>query len=257
MTAAQIIIMVSTSRDYREVCKNITKGNPLHEDLFQDLIEILLKKDPEYIETIYRDGYLRGYILKILGNQYKSTNSKFYKENKQFSDLTVQNVTTTAYYDEEEIKQTPKGFNISYIPEDIPENQLEEIIKIVEVNKLKDQGDFKEPRDWYKNQVFTMYLKAGSYRKLEAEADSPLKRNTIALTVKEYKQDLLNLIETKRIFMDKSYFKIPAEVKEQIFENAILLNMDPEDLLSKQLQVINRAIKQKSIKKAKARELKK
>lgn len=223
MIASEIINQIANSREYKDLCRNITKGNPLHEDLFQELILTLCEKDPAKIEDLHGKGELKWFIIKILQNQYKSTSSKFYKQNIQFSQRSS------------ELNDEPEKDN--------QEDELNDIIQVVEAEAKKET--FEKSSEWYENKLFRSYLKETSLRKLERKTD--ISRNAITNTILQYVGKLKDKVETKRKFMEKRFIKLelPKNLKEDIFENSLYENMKPEELIIQHLKKINKTIKVK------------
>lgn len=222
MNARQIINEVANSKDYITLCKNITKGNELWEDLFQELIIILCEKDPKVIEDLYQKKELKWFIVKILQNQYISKTSDFHKK-YGFSQKTTEIIETKT-----EIYEVDNDYY----------NQI--------VDFEKQKVVFNNVGEWYENRLFLAYINEGSQRKLESKTG--ISRNAIKNTLDQYIQKLKDKAETKRTFMEKRFLRVqlPENIKDDIFTNSLYEEMTPEQLIIKQLQLINRILKIKN-----------
>lgn len=221
MKAKDIINEIANSKEYKDLCRNITKGNSLWEDLFQELILILCEKEPAKIEELYSKGQLKWFIVTILQNQYKSNTSDFYKDHIRFSQR------STELFDSPQIEESKE--------------QIEDVLQVVD--HVKEKEVFDTTSDWYENKLFKSYLHESSFRKLER--NTGISRVAINNTILQYVRKLKQKAETKRIFMEQRFarLELPKNIKEDIFENSLYEEMTIEELLIQQLKIINRALK--------------
>lgn len=81
MSAAEIIGGLARERVVETAVCNIA-GRSLDDDL-EDLCQmvycILLEYDPRRIEAMHAKGQLRWFVVRIIMNQYRSSNSAFHK----------------------------------------------------------------------------------------------------------------------------------------------------------------------------------
>lgn len=81
MTKYQIIEQIARERRVETMLANIAK-RPISgtmDDLCQMVYLILLEYDETKIADLWENGQINFFIARILLNQYKSTNSPFYK----------------------------------------------------------------------------------------------------------------------------------------------------------------------------------
>lgn len=79
-------LILSDEKRYRSVCKNTTKGNHLHADLFQDFIEkVLLNLDK--FRQANNEGKLLGYCTRTITNLWNDRNNVKTNINGHTSDL--------------------------------------------------------------------------------------------------------------------------------------------------------------------------
>lgn len=178
MTAHEILTKVATDPEYKRVVKNITKGNQLSEDLFQELMLILCQYDKAKLEQVYNSGGLKFFIIRILQNQYKSDSSDFHIKHRRFKSVTF-NIDDVVFrkdfIDEED------GYDYN----------LDKILSIVEAEVNRETWVNKN--DWYENNLFKAFLKEGGYRKLEKKTG--ISRTAITSTVNEYRRKVIKKVE--------------------------------------------------------------
>ena len=80
MNAESIVLDLYRSGEIRKACLTITGGNPLWKDLEQEVVLILLEKDPDKILKMQVQGYLRFYIVRLIMNLYRGNNNQFAKK---------------------------------------------------------------------------------------------------------------------------------------------------------------------------------
>jgi hypothetical protein len=80
VNAESIVLDLYRSGEIRKACLTITGGNPLWKDLEQEVVLILLEKDPDKITKMQVQGYLRFYIVRLIMNLYRGNNNQFAKK---------------------------------------------------------------------------------------------------------------------------------------------------------------------------------
>lgn len=218
MNAKQIIEDIAKSKDYKNLCKNITRGNILWEDLFQELIIILCEYDPLKIEALHENGGLKFFIVRILQNQYRSDHSPFHKTHVKF-------------------KQSSTELDgIERQVETVTQDQ--HYASIVEYECQRTV--FKNSRDWYQNNLFKGLLKEGSLTKLSTKTG--ISRSAITRAVYEYIDKLKLKAEERRIFMESEYLRlpVPAGLRERLFHASLYKDIPIEAVVLQQLTKINR-----------------
>lgn len=77
-------IIEAISGDVREIIANMAVQDDHKDDLFEEVILILLTYDHNKLLDVYLKGQIRFFISRILCNQYYSTHSYFYKTYKKY-----------------------------------------------------------------------------------------------------------------------------------------------------------------------------
>lgn len=228
MKAKEIINEIASSKEYKALCKNITKGNELHEDLFQELILILCEKSPEVIEGMHERKELKWFIVKILQNQFNSNRSKFYKDNVSFSQ-----------------KSSDLHDNFK---QDENEKVTEYYFDVLEHEKRREV--FTSSSEWYENNIFKSYLLHGSLRKLSAATG--ISRNAISNTVSNYVDKIKAHSEVKKRLMDSPFIQVqlPEDLKEAIFVKYLNTGISPGELIVQHLKIVNKRLKRNNAKQA-------
>ncbi len=157
MNFYDVITKTSQDKELKQICRKI--GGNLAEDLFQELMLILLEYDKEKLLSIYNKGYYKWFLVKTLTNQFNSNSSPFAKK---YRPKEIDFILTSNY-----------DHNIDIL--------IDKIDK--QLNKLH----------WYDRELFKAYVESGSYRKLSKQTDIPF--NSISRTVnyvKTYIRDHCN-----------------------------------------------------------------
>ena len=154
MTFLELITKTSQDKELRQICRKI--GGNLSDDLFQELMIILLEYNQEKLIDIYNKGYYKWFLVKTLTNQFNSNSSPFNK------------------------KYRPK--DIDYIISDSYDHSID--IMIDKVNNKLNQ------LHWYDRELFKAYIESGSYRKLSKQTDIPF--NSISRTINNVKNYIRN-----------------------------------------------------------------
>jgi hypothetical protein len=219
VTAEQIINLIATNPEYKKVVKNITKGNELWEDLFQELIVIICEYDKEKLVAIYNSGGLKYFIIRILQNQYKSDHSDFHKKYRDFGGRTVELLGVEAW--EEENSGDPYYSTI------------------VEYEKSREVH--QDSQEWYANQLFKSFLKEGGYRKLERKTG--ISRTAITHTLQGVFAEIKDKSDKMRAFMEaeKITISLPDYLKRDIFTNSLYQGLTPEEVICQQLKKHNKS----------------
>lgn len=91
MTREEVVEKLAKERVVEHIACSIAKSplTPLLQDLSQIVYLILLEYDESKIIEMSESGALRGFIIKVIKNQYLSTTSPFYKQVRRFSDNAV------------------------------------------------------------------------------------------------------------------------------------------------------------------------
>lgn len=81
-----IDLILLEERYYKSVCKNVTKGNHLHKDLFQDFIEKVLLNIDKFRQA-NAEGYLASYCTRTITNLWNDRDQVKTNVNGKTSDL--------------------------------------------------------------------------------------------------------------------------------------------------------------------------
>lgn len=154
MTFLELITKTSQDKELRQICRKI--GGNLSDDLFQELMVILLEYNEQKLIDIYNKGYYKWFLVKTLTNQFNSNSSPFNK------------------------KYRPK--DIDHIISDSYDHSIDIMIDKVN-NKLNELH-------WYDRELFKAYIESGSYRKLSKQTDIPF--NSISRTINNVKNYIRN-----------------------------------------------------------------
>ena len=154
MTFLQLITKTSQDKELRQICRKI--GGNLSDDLFQELMVILLEYNEQKLIDIYNKGYYKWFLVKTLTNQFNSNSSPF---NKKYSPKDIDHIITDSY-----------------------DHSID--IMIDKVNNKLNQ------LHWYDRELFKAYIESGSYRKLSKQTDIPF--NSISRTINNVKNYIRN-----------------------------------------------------------------
>lgn len=159
MTAAttnEMVIQINNSKIYKEILQNITKQNQHFEDLWQDLMLLLLthKNKKQYLE-MYNTKQFKYFFVRIIQNQFNSFSSPFAKKYKNLKlDKDNFNLDFCIYDNDEEDVERKENLEI----------QMEKIEKILD-----------EEVCWYDKKLFEKYYfdEKSSYGKISKETKIP------------------------------------------------------------------------------------
>ena len=69
MSNNEIVNIILKNGDLEEICKNITRDEQLTDDLWQDILLILLEYDNTKLYNAYKDKWLKYLVITIIKNQ--------------------------------------------------------------------------------------------------------------------------------------------------------------------------------------------
>jgi len=84
MTNNQIVEAVSG--DVLTMIQNMAVKDDHRDDLFMEILLILLTYDHKKLEAIYNRSQIKFFVARIICNQYYSIHSAFYKKYKKYED---------------------------------------------------------------------------------------------------------------------------------------------------------------------------
>lgn len=79
-------IVESVSGDVLAMISNMAVKDEHRDDLFQEIMMILLEYDNGKLESVYNKKQIKFFISRIICNQYYSVHSYFYKTYKKYED---------------------------------------------------------------------------------------------------------------------------------------------------------------------------
>ena len=166
MNKSDIIEQIYTDKSFKRVCQNIAPPD-MSEDLFQEIICIFLEMSEEKIIKAKQEGYLKFLFVKIATNSYQSKTSPFYKKYRH-SDQTS---------DLNQVVSHTEETNIEF------EVKFDKTINIIE-HDLKSMNE-------YERELFKLYVKFGSYRKVSDEVGIKYEsvRHAINQAIEKLKQN--------------------------------------------------------------------
>lgn len=89
VTKEKIIDWLIKTKKVEKLAHNITKsGQPIVEDLIQEVWIFLLGYDEEKLKRAYLENYIDFLLVRIIHNQYFSTSSRFYFKFRKFQNYT-------------------------------------------------------------------------------------------------------------------------------------------------------------------------
>ncbi len=166
-----IVNEIANNKEYKSLCRKFSPK--LHEDLYQDLMVILLTYDESKLIFMHQTNKIKFFIIKILMNQTRSYTSPLYTQHSKkpvFEDVD--------WYEETDNK----------------EPLINALLSTIELYKNKDEDNF------YRARLFELYVLHGSIRSLSKVTKIPVM--SIQRSLADFKIDIKNLIDED--FIDTS-----------------------------------------------------
>lgn len=167
----------------------------LREDIKQFVFEDMLNREESFILDLQTRGKLKHFIVKMMYNVSKWRDRSEFKKQYGFLEMSV------ASFDRSNATEAAEEWNF----DGIETIDLQEILKYSVDRKLctEDKRTDKELVEavlqalkemyWYKAEVFTWYVKLGTYQKVADITGIPL--SSIYKTVAQAKQEIKNYIQ--------------------------------------------------------------
>lgn len=157
-----------TSKDFND-CINKMEPEHLRDDLKQEVMLILMEKDPLMIVAMNNRNELKWYVVRTILNMVRSNSSPYSKKYR---------IITT---------------------DKVPEKPVQELNGRV-VKELREQAVLHYINNelyWYDRAILQLYMKHGSYRKIEEETRIPWEScgNTIRKCIKKIRKEVLDVTE--------------------------------------------------------------
>lgn len=84
MTKYEIVDSIARLKIVERVVSSMGSQSPYTEDLAQDIYEALLKKPDELVRSLFDNGQLTFYIIKMVKNNIFSKTSPFYRDYERY-----------------------------------------------------------------------------------------------------------------------------------------------------------------------------
>lgn len=163
LTKHIIVNEIANDKEYKTLCRKLSPK--FSDDLYQDLMLILLRYNEVKLIEIYNKNQLKFFIVKILMNQAHSSSSEFYKLYRKQADY-----------------KEVDWYGDNSTNEDI----IPATISTIELYAQADENN------WYRAKLFKEYLKAGNIRALSKKTRIPVM--SIQRSLAEFKHDIKHLV---------------------------------------------------------------
>lgn len=84
MTKYEIVSSIAKLGIVERIVKSMGSKSPYTEDLAQDIYEALLRKPDELVQSLFDNGQLTFYIIKMVKNNVFSKTSPFYRDYERY-----------------------------------------------------------------------------------------------------------------------------------------------------------------------------
>ena len=160
---------LANNPEYKDICKKVSKGSPLYEDLFQEVFIIIADYDKEKIKEIHSKGQLKYFFTRIVMNNFNSSSSPFY------------------------YKHRANGYKVgvadlTHVPDPIEDydHKIDKQLAFIQTALTTEGEDTRS--DWYKKTILRKYQELGSYDKVSKATGIPL--TAVYETIKEFKKEI-------------------------------------------------------------------
>lgn len=153
----QQAIAALTDKKYLRICRNITGGNLLYKDLYQETILIILEMSEEKFSEV---KCLECLFIKLADRQWNSSTSPFYYSHRK--PITAIINEPDDEYDYEADKRTEEQLHLTH-------------------SEIK--GSY-----WYDREIFKMFMELGGVRAVSRKTGIP--KSSIALTINSIRKKI-------------------------------------------------------------------
>lgn len=80
MTHSEIITSIANDKEIKKVAMIIAKGNDVGNDLFQEMLIILIDENQDKLAGIFKRHETKWYCTRIMNNMFKGKHTPFYKK---------------------------------------------------------------------------------------------------------------------------------------------------------------------------------
>lgn len=179
--------------EYKDICKKMSKN--IWEDLYQELLIIILEYDEAKIQRIKTRNNARFFIVGILCNMVKSTRSDFFKKYRN-------------------------SYELTWEPEAETEDGIEYEKSVEEANKLL------EDEYWFDKHIFKKYIESGSLDKTVAATG--ISKMIIRSSLAKTKKNIRNKMEKIKILLITTKDDTGLKYHRQIAPHARMMTTHPE-----------------------------
>ena len=156
LTKNNILINLYNDKNVKNIIKSYTNSKYLYDELFQEVMLILMEMDENKLIKMYENKILPYWIVGIAKNQSISTGSTFYNKVKKFSSNS--NILPENIQIKNNIYQTGRDEKIGEI--------------ILNYLKSEEEKNKKNIVTWYENELFRLYY-FGNLKKIN-EPNKPM-----------------------------------------------------------------------------------
>lgn len=197
----EIIAELYNSKDFNN-CIDKMEPEHLREDLKQEIMVILLSKEPSLIVKLAQRGELNWYVVRIILNQVKSNSSPFVK--KYRSQLYCFLGKAEALFNDKHFSENTTHSSIYFVTNkhkilsDHPDSDTELNIRLR--RELAEQAAMRfisTELYWYDKKIVELYIRLGSYRLIEKETGIPWEScyGTVRRVQERIRKEVLNEVE--------------------------------------------------------------
>lgn len=162
-----------TSTEFND-CINKMEPAHLRDDLKQEVMLVLMEKDPALIVGMARRGELRWFVVRTILNMVCTDRSTFYKKYNRLHE----------------------EFNTDHPAMNEPDFPMNGRV-VRELREQAVQHYIKYELYWYDRAIMELYMKHGSYRKIEEETRIPWEScySTVRKCITRIRKEVLNVYE--------------------------------------------------------------
>lgn len=169
MTKDAIIKEIAKDPEYQRACKKIAANSYLADELYQEVMLVLLEYPEEKILKIYEEKRIKWFVISILVKMCHSTTSPFFKKIRKFSYLS------------QAIESNDSHPRAECEPDPVQINELAEIVDMSEKELLNTE-------DGYEKLLLKLSVEMQSVQKLSQEMNANYL--SIWISINNYKKKL-------------------------------------------------------------------
>lgn len=195
------ITLLYQSKDFND-CINKMEPDHLREDLKQEVILILMEKDPALIVAMDQRGELRWYVVRTILNMVCSNSSPFTKKYRKYINDYVAQIDggLVEFVSNEGTELNDRQYRFSKKINDgliykngaeLPGRLRRECQSDAVMNYINHE------LYWYDRAIIMLYMKHGSYRKIEEETRIPWEScySTVRKCIAKIRKEVLDVAE--------------------------------------------------------------